>query len=67
VSALETNHAERERELDREIEVYREVAWMALEQLQWAVGYLRWSGIAGAPQIASSLDRNRARIAMSIR
>ena len=32
---------------------------MALEQLQWAIGYLRWSGIAGARHTTAVLDRNR--------
>ena len=66
MSARETKQAERERELDREIEKYREVAWMALGQLEWAIGYLRSSGVAGAPQIAEALDRNRKHIAMRV-
>ena len=43
------------------------VAWMALEQLEWAIGYLRWSGIAGARHTTAVLDRNRDHIARSIR
>lgn len=54
-------------ELDRQIERYREAATMALEQLEWAIGYLNRSGVAGAPLIAAVLDRNRKRIAMRIR
>ena len=67
MSASDTKHAERERELDREIEKYRGAAWMALEQLQWAIGYLRWSGMAGARHTTAVLDRNRDHIARSIR
>jgi hypothetical protein len=67
VSAPETKQAERDRELDRQIENYREAATMALEQLEWAIGYLNRSGVAGAPRIAAVLDRNRKRIAMRIR
>ena len=66
VSVRETKQAERERELDREIEEYRELAWMALEQLEWAIGYLRSSGVAGAPQVADAMDRKRNRIATGI-
>jgi hypothetical protein len=51
--------ADRTRELDREIERYRKAAFYALEHLQWCVGYLHQ---AGQPQIAQSLERNRAQI-----
>ena len=50
---------DRTRELDREIERYRKAAFYALEHLQWCVAYLRR---AGRPQIAQSVERNRAQI-----
>jgi hypothetical protein len=54
-----TNGDHRERELDAEIERYREAAAAALEQLQWAINYLhriRKGSIAGR------LERNRSQI-----
>ena len=49
----------RQRELDREIDRYREAASSALGQLEWIVGYLHK---IHKPQIASVLDRNRKQI-----
>jgi hypothetical protein len=60
----ETNGDDRERELDREIERYREAASSALGQLEWAVGYLYE---IRKPELASALDRNRKQIIESIR
>jgi predicted RNase H-like nuclease len=49
----------RERQLDREIEQYREAAIVALEQLEWIVSYLQK---IRKSQLATALDRNRKRI-----
>jgi hypothetical protein len=49
----------RTRQLDREIERYREAAIHTLEQLQWCVNYL---DRARKPQIARALERNRRQI-----
>jgi hypothetical protein len=48
-----------QRELDREIERYREASDSALDQLEWVVGYLNK---IHKPQIARALDRNRKQI-----
>jgi hypothetical protein len=48
-----------QRELDREIERYREASDTALDQLEWVVGYLNK---IHKPQIARALDRNRKQI-----
>jgi hypothetical protein len=45
---------------DRERERYRLAATVALEQLEWAVGYLHR---LRKSEIASALDRNRKQIA----
>jgi hypothetical protein len=50
---------DRERELDREIDRYREASVSALDQLEWIVGYL---DKIHKPQIARTLDRNRKQI-----
>ena len=50
---------DRMRELDRETKRYRAAAMQALEQLQWCVNYLYR---LQRPQIARSLERNRAQI-----
>jgi hypothetical protein len=50
---------DRQRELDHEIERYREAATSALGQLEWIVGYF---DKIGKPQIARTLDRNRRHI-----
>jgi hypothetical protein len=54
-----TNRDNRERELDREIERYREAAAAALEQLQWAINYLHR---IKKGRIARGLERNRSQI-----
>jgi hypothetical protein len=48
-----------QRELDREIERYREASDSALGQLEWVVQYLYK---IRKPQIARVLDRNREQI-----
>ena len=48
-----------QRELDREIERYREASDSALGQLEWVVEYLYK---IRKPQIARVLDRNREQI-----
>ena len=53
------NGKERQRELDREVERYREASDAALGQLEWVVGYLNK---IHKPQIAGALDRNRKQI-----
>ena len=54
-----SNGNARKRELDREIDRYREAASAALGQLEWIVGYLHQ---IRKPQIARTLDRNRKQI-----
>jgi hypothetical protein len=49
----------RQRELDREIDRYREAASSALGQLEWIVRYL---DKIHKSQIAKALDRNRKQI-----
>jgi hypothetical protein len=48
-----------QREVDREIERYREASVSALDQLEWVVEYLNK---IHKPQIARALDRNRRQI-----
>jgi hypothetical protein len=48
-----------QRELDREIERYREATLTALDQLEWVIGYLNK---IQKRQIARALDRNRKQI-----
>lgn len=54
----------RQRELDREIDRYREAASSALGQLEWIVRYLEK---IHKSQIARVLDRNRKQIVKDIR
>ena len=54
-----TNRDSRGRELDREIERYREAAAAALEQLQWAINYLHR---IKKGSIARGLERSRSQI-----
>ena len=56
MAASQTRQAERERELDREIEMYRDAATAALGQLEWVINYLNQMRKS---QIAAVLDRNR--------
>jgi hypothetical protein len=63
MSARETKQVRRERELDGEIDRYREAATAALDQLNWAINYLR----TPKPRIAAALDRNRKFIEHSLR
>ncbi len=53
-----------ERELDEEIERYRQAATASLDLLEWVVGYLRR---LRKDQIAAALDQNRKKIQASIR
>ena len=53
-----------ERDLDREIERYREAAAQALDQLEWCVDYLYR---VRKPQIARVVARNRKQILARLR
>jgi hypothetical protein len=53
------NDDDRSRELDRQIERYREAASHGLGQLEWVVGYLHE---IRKPELARALDRNRRQI-----
>ena len=64
MAARQANRRDRRRELDREIERYREAAATALEQLEWTVGYLHQ---IHKPKIARALERNRRQIIESMR
>jgi hypothetical protein len=55
----QTDADERRRQLDAEIERYRESATATLQQLEWTVGYLR---SIRKSEIARALDRNRRHI-----
>lgn len=57
MSSLESD--DRQRDLDDEVERYRDAATAALEQLEWSVGYLRE---IRKPELANALDRNRRQI-----
>jgi hypothetical protein len=57
------NGNDRERELDREIERYKDASVSALGQLEWVVGYLYK---IRKPQIARALDSNRKQILRDI-
>jgi hypothetical protein len=58
------NRDARQRELDREIDRYREAASSALGQLEWIVRYL---DKIHKSQIARALDRNRKQIVKDLR
>jgi hypothetical protein len=60
----EANGERRERELDGEIERYREAAARALDQLEWCIEYLY--GVR-KPDIARALARNRRQILERLR
>jgi hypothetical protein len=64
MAAREPKQAEREHQLDREIEMYRDAATTALDQLEWVIGYLNQ---IRKPQIAATLDRNRRYIIKNMR
>jgi hypothetical protein len=53
-----------ERDLDREIERYREAANVALDQLDWCIDYLYR---VRKPEIARVLARNRKQILERLR
>jgi len=54
----------RETDLDREIERYRVAMALALEQLEWAEGYLHQ---IRKPGLARAVERNRKKIVQSLR
>jgi hypothetical protein len=58
------NADDRQRELELEIERYREATASALGQLEWIISYFLK---IGKPEIASVLNRNRKRIVESVR
>jgi hypothetical protein len=58
------NGERRERELDGEIERYREAAERALDQLEWCIEYLYR---IHKPDIAQALARNRRQILKRLR
>jgi hypothetical protein len=60
----ETNGERRERELEGEIERYREAATRALDQLEWCIEYLYR---VRKPDIARALSRNRRQILERLR
>jgi hypothetical protein len=62
MASRETKHDDRD--MDREIERYREAAWAALDQLDWCINYLHSLRKA---DIARALARNRSRIVKRIR
>ena len=64
MGSANNNRNDRLRQLDDEIERYREATASALGQLEWIVGYLHTIR-KGA--IARALDRNRRRIIEEIR
>jgi hypothetical protein len=59
MDSRESNGGDRERELEREIERYRQAAINALAQLEWVVGYLHK---IHKTELAKAVDRNRKRI-----
>jgi hypothetical protein len=56
MDSRQTNDDNRERELDRQLERYREAAARALDQLEWCIDYLYR---VRKPEIARALARNR--------
>jgi hypothetical protein len=59
MASPESSGDERDPELDREIERYRQAAIDALGQLEWVVGYFRE---LRKPELAKAVDRNRRQI-----
>jgi hypothetical protein len=59
MNSRESNGGDRDRELDRDIERYRQAAIRALAQLEWVVGYLHK---IHKTKLARAVDRNRKRI-----
>jgi hypothetical protein len=58
-STQDARHRTRIRELENEVERYRQASEDALQQLDWCIGYMHGSGKKG---IARSLARNRTYI-----
>jgi hypothetical protein len=62
---MESRETKRDdRDLDREIERYRQAAWDALDQLDWCINYLHR---IRKDSIAKGIERNRLRIMERIR
>jgi hypothetical protein len=59
VSKLDAERRARIRELEEELERYRQASEDALQQLDWCIGYIHGSGKRG---IARALSHNRAYI-----
>jgi hypothetical protein len=59
IDSRNNSRSDRQRELDDEIQRYREAAVSALGQLEWIVGYLHK---IKKDEIARALDRNRRKI-----
>jgi hypothetical protein len=64
MESRETKDGGRGRELDHEIERYRQAALAALDQLEWCINYLYGQRRA---RIARALERNRRQIMERIR
>jgi hypothetical protein len=58
-STQDARHRAQVRELENEVERYRQASEDALQQLDWCIGYMHGSGKKG---IARSLSKNRAYI-----
>ena len=58
-STQDARHRAQVRELENEVERYRQASEDALQQLDWCIGYLHGAGKTG---IARSLSRNRTYI-----
>jgi len=58
-STQDARHRARIRELENEVERYRQASEDTLQQLDWCIGYMHGSGKKG---IARSLSKNRAYI-----
>jgi hypothetical protein len=59
MASSQTNRDDKQREMRRELERYREAATGALEQLEWCVEYLHR---IHKPEIAKAISRNRRKI-----
>jgi hypothetical protein len=64
MDSRQANGDARKRELDREIERYREAAMAALDQLEWCINYLYR---VRKPDIARAIGRNRKQILKRLR
>jgi hypothetical protein len=64
MDSRQANGDARKRELDREIERYREAAMAALDQVEWCINYLYR---VRKPDIARAIGRNRKQILKRLR